>query len=184
MLIILEGMDNIGKSTQARYLTEYFHKNGYLTLNLHYHHMPTFTEDDSFYYYRWQATIMQDLINSKIVICDRFHLGEYVYGHLYRSYKNAHDNFINIDNIVSVHHNAYLFLFEDSVQNVVDRDDNMSISNDFNMRMQEKMRFKDAFNLSNIKNKFVLNVNDEYNDWLPKEQMFNFIKEKIEVNNA
>lgn len=192
MLIIFEGMDNTGKSTQARLLTEHISRRKISppVLNFHYHRMPTFSQKENEDYYKKQITCLSTLISlssefmvdEPILICDRFHFGEYVYGHLYRNYEHCFDYFTRLDEyIVQRFSNqpVYLFLFEDNVKNIVNRDDNLSISNDFNLRVQEKTRFNEAFEFSNISNKYIINVSDQESNMRSKEDILKDIFQGI-----
>lgn len=174
-LIICEGTDNTGKSTQVLMLTEELNRKGYTTLNLHFSKMPSFTEEESFLYYRQQAltfnwldeitkTISKDMF---VVICDRFHLGEFVYGPIYRDYKNPYKIF-EIEQFLPK--DTKLILFGGDLKKVLNREDGFSMSSDWKKRKLEIDRFNIAYLNTNIKDKKIViienynNVNEMFND--------------------
>jgi thymidylate kinase len=156
MIVIFEGMDNTGKSTQTRLLSEYFLRKGCTPINLHFHSLPTLDEIESAdFYIRNAQFISENDYDNVIYIFDRFHLGECVYGPLYRNTKGSSALLDIVDRMLSTT-NTYLFLFKRNIDDIIKNDDGLSISNDYDKRKAELELFEKAYESSKIKNKFIV----------------------------
>lgn len=156
MLILIEGLERCGKTTMVNHLRSKI-KNPKLIVN-HCAKPPkglTLQETREWsqrYYFELLVKFDQLSNEGWDIIMDRAHIGEYVYGHMYRG-NSPNDvimfwpeQFINISN-------TYLILLTDDPKNVHSRDDGMSLSVTPDSISFEKERFVDGFNKSRILNK-------------------------------
>lgn len=87
MFIIFEGMDNVGKTTQIFKLESWFARQGKIVHKLRYNNVEVTGKEHQEYAFRQYRDILELTKNSdSVFIADRFHLGEAVYGNLYRNY--------------------------------------------------------------------------------------------------
>jgi len=112
--------------------------------------------------------------NSDLIIWNRSHIGEKIYGELYRNY-NADwiyemEKLFNFDKRDDV----FLILLTADPEFAFAKEDGKSLSNTVEERKTEINLFLDAVKKSNIKNKLILKVNDG-NNFLSKH----IINEKI-----
>ncbi len=180
-LIIIEGTDNIGKDTLIQHLTENFN-----TVTLIHCDGPqgncfqSQEQDNKFICY---ANNINDGLydNTECIIMNRSHIGEYVYGQLYRK-RNKDDIKImidKVDNILTSRNDLtvkYVQLLSSSVKLRIDNDDNksLSIKNEQLMKM-ENILFLEAYENSEL-DKHLVYVNDE-DGFLPKEEIYNEVIE-------
>jgi len=166
MYIIIEGIDNVGKSTLITNLKNYYNK--YTLHTLHYSNVKQSTTEKTIEYnkklYFEMFEMMFETIkkDKKGIICDRSHLGEMVYGPIYRDYDGEYvlDIERNFHNILDLFNNLILITLVDDAENVVERDDGLSFSIDLNKKQDEIQKFINAHNKSTIKNKLLINVKD------------------------
>jgi dCMP deaminase len=151
-LIIFEGPDNVGKTTQINLLKKFFINKGFNVHNLHYSNINTENiriKSKSMYENAFKVFSS----NSDIFISDRFHLGEYVYGQIYRNYKDADDIFeIEIPSIGNL-----LIVLIDEPENLIKREDGQSFSIKLENKIKEIELFKDAYEKSSLK-KILINI--------------------------
>lgn len=93
------------------------------------------------------------ICNSTIV--DRSHIGEMVYSPLYRNYSG--DYVLDIEKQYNTD-NFYLIVLTDRAKNLISRDDGLSHSTDIDKKNEELELFREAFQKSNIKNKYMMNI--------------------------
>lgn len=126
MIIILEGMDNTGKSTLANQLREVFTD----TVMVHSTKPPLSVKTpfdwEMRYYFNTAVMFSENPLNT---ILDRFHLGTYVYGKRYRNYTD--DEVTQLFDLtegalLSGDQPVYLFTLIDTGSNLVSRDDGLS----------------------------------------------------------
>lgn len=164
-IILLEGPDNVGKSTQAKLLL----KNlcNLPTHTIHYSNIPELTSEESRTYSFKLYNNMFKLIHWSImtgvnVIFDRAHIGENVYAPIYRNYSG---NFIfDIEDIYKNEwwwKNIYLFLFIDVPRNLINRDDGKSFSTKIKNKTIELNTFIKTINKSRILNKYIIDINNK-----------------------
>lgn len=100
------------------------------------------------------------------IICDRSHLGEMVYGPIYRGYSGEY--VLDIEKkymeIPSIWNNLFLITLYDEPENVIKRDDGLSFSTDIRIKREEIKNFINAHGKSNIKNKLLLNIKNHNAD--------------------
>ena len=159
-LIIIEGPDNCGKNTLINKISENF-----LTVtNIHY------TKPENKYiqntiFRGYAYAIVNKVYDTDVVILNRSHYGEYVYGCLYRniSDKDAIDIIQEIDDIylqnnIDVY---YIQLLSTSDSLLLKNDDNKSLSQGNISKIEiEQNRFKTIFDISRL-NKKIIYVNNE-----------------------
>ncbi|MBO6271741.1 hypothetical protein J6O48_03055 [bacterium] len=193
-LIIIEGLDNTGKTTLINRLTKVFdltnkiheHDLSYEKITykiIHMHKPPTnITDNDEANLY--QQKVYNDIINELQELCgkytyiflDRAWLSEYVYGQLYRNRNKLEivENNIAIENeiLAMFNQNVYLLYLTADIEFIMLNEDGNSLSaNDRDLITKETICFDDIFNMSLIYNKVripVCNANLEFIDILPK----------------
>jgi len=158
-LIIIEGPDNCGKNTLINKLSENF-----LTVtNIHYNKPENkYIQNTIFRGYAY--AIVNKVYNTDVVILNRSHYGEYVYGCLYRniSDKDAIDIIQEIDDIylqnnIDVY---YIQLLSTSDSLLLKNDDNKSLSEGNITKIEiEQNRFRTIFEKSKL-NKKIIYIND------------------------
>ncbi len=165
MNIIIEGLDNTGKSTLIDNLVKHFN---HLTIHkIHYGSTglpPEETKTHAKKLFR-EFFILLNMANSfgdSCFIADRSHLGEMVYGPKYRNYSGDYvldieQEFVNN----AFWKDLFLITLVDEPQNLIDRDDGLSISVKTEDIEYEKAAFERAHNLSNIENKLFININNK-----------------------
>lgn len=155
MIVIIEGIDRIGKSTCSKHLKD---AHGFSTM-----HFGRPEGDDSrqraFYQKAtFQRTFewMRSLDNQPSrVVMDRGHLGEWVYGPMYRG-----DSGVDLGYLwesESELMNTYLVLLHHQDLDIIrKRDDGLGF--DISKIEEEQKRFVEAFDRSNLRNKTILDV--------------------------
>ena len=182
MIIFLEGSDNVGKGSQIANIRNHFYPEKQFHI-LHYGGVksaetPEVQLEYNKIYYNEMFRIISMLHQANMnVILDRSHLGEYVYGPLYRNYDPSY-----IWDLESMFmgkpwwNETYLIHFTLDIDEQLKRDDGFSHSVDFEMRRKEQEAFKIAFARSRISHKLSLDITD-----LDKNQVFNFIRPFLEI---
>lgn len=177
--ILCEGPDNTGKSTQIRNIIDHFVNVQFIPG--HFSNVRSLNTPESVIGY--SIELYNNMFNAtkhNSFIFDRAHLGEYVYGKIYRDY--------NADYIFSLEHkhkcstrdDICLILFIDTPENLIARDDGLSFSIDPGVKKYEIERFVEAFNRSEIKHKILIDING-----LSEEGVFKKVKEFLEgIPNA
>ena len=153
MIIILEGLDRLGKSTQAELLSKEFK-----IPVIHY----TSPED------KLPQTQFKNFVNNYYEIYknrlsqihDRSIYGEYVYGPMYRK---SNPNFIfTIENqFKELINKSYFILIEDSIKNILKRDDGKSFTINYFKKLKEKWLFRLVFFLSKCKYKKIISIKNK-----------------------
>lgn len=187
MVVIFDSVDAIGKDTQIERLVQTAHKKGIITHILHYSNIKGLDNDNksnfressgvqdfskvrdlSVKQYQSIFTFMRDIaIPSKdMFIYNRAHLSEYVYSPMYRNYDGyyvfALEKTILEDKLSD---KIYLFSFIDDPKKIIERDvargDGQSFSLDFDKKQEELDRFTEAFNLSGISKKYLIDIENK-----------------------
>lgn len=166
--VIICGQDRCGKSTLQKNLFSEFMRHGHIpTFTLHT--MNFKTDDirgDSEKLYRGCFELMK----TQNCIFDRCHLGETVYSPMYRGYSG--DYVFDIENDY-LDEDITLILLVDTIEDLLKRDDGLSLSNDPLKMEQEKQMFLSAFEKSKIKKKFIVNINEFDHD---TKKVFDYVK--------
>jgi len=160
MIVILEGPDNVGKTTQIKHIVKYFENHPFHVLK----YSKVDVSDQEYYakmLYRHMFCFIMD--TDENFILDRSHLGEYVYANMYRGYDGDYvfkleEEFRRRDQ-VKWDLDMFLITLIDDPQNLIDRDDGQSLSVLPTKKVVEIKRFIEANNRSMIKHKVLINVN-------------------------
>lgn len=180
-LIIIEGTDNIGKDTIINKLCELFDN-----VTLIHCGSPKIKVFQSKYQDDLFKKYAEDIIDGKYdstdcIIMNRSHIGEYVYGQLYRNRKasDIREMISYIDDIFLSKPELtvkYIQLLSSSIELRKKYDDNKSLSNmDDSLMKKENELFLEAYSNSEL-DKQLIYVNDE-DGFLPKEVIFNEVIE-------
>jgi len=169
--IIIEGIDQIGKSEFIKRLMSYLIKSGKIPLEIHFSNYFVEQLGHIFYYSKF-FKILKSLPSDYIYVCNRSHIGEFVYGQLYRNYSENLANYVfelerdNLDFLLNCC--LIVLLPANSVLNefINIRKDNYALSqNQLNLIIKEIELFKKAYSLSWIPHKFlyyIKNLNDNF----------------------
>ena len=159
MIVIVEGLDRCGKSTLIKHIRKHILTNP-KTTSIHCSSPPSGSHSDwsKDHYTSLLKTIA--LLNNDgwDIILDRSHLGEDVYGPLFRNqeakyiYDLENEFFNNID--------VRLILLIDDPIKLLERDDGDSPTANVSQIQSVLDTFLKAFNQSNISNKKVINISD------------------------
>lgn len=167
LFIIVEGCDNTGKSTLINNLKNYYNE---ITLhNLHYSNVKQDNTAEVIKYNKKLYNEMFELMTLTLkndkngLIFDRSHLGELVYGRIYREYSG--DYVLDIEkkfgHILDVFENLFLITLVDEPENLISREDGLSFSIELDKKQRELELFDLAHNSSTIKNKLIINIKDK-----------------------
>lgn len=157
-VIIFEGLDRCGKSTQIKRLMKHFTDKPIQWL--HYSSIKGLSAEEQTAWFQKEFRHMFSLIqdNSAHWFLDRSHLGERVYGTLYRP--NVDTSYVfDLEQEFKVNQmDMYLFVFYDSSLGNLKRDDGDSYSTDEDIVRKEIDLFKKAAVDSSIKNKMLIDI--------------------------
>jgi thymidylate kinase len=161
-IIIIEGLDRVGKDTQValiikRLKDKVFHK-------LHYSALPF--NDDTELHTSYSKQLYEDMFklmlsakeNNINLIFNRAHLGETIYSPLYRGYSGDYVFDIEKEYVNRLRENLYLITIVNDPHIVWSREDGQSLSKNEEDIKAEVDGFQRAHRLSKIKNKLMLNV--------------------------
>jgi hypothetical protein len=164
LFIIVEGPDNVGKSTLIQNLKNYYNDMPFHTM--HYSNVRQESPEAVISYSKHLYTQMFDIMVNQMkygysgIIFDRSHLGEMVYGPIYRGYDGEY--VLDIEkkymNILDVWNNLLLITLVDNPENLIARDDGLSFSTDISTKHVEIANFMNAAGASNIKHKLLINI--------------------------
>ena len=166
MFIVVDGPDNVGKSTLIKNLKDHFNDITFHTL--HYTNVKHSGSVELIEYSTKLYKEMFDLMffvstkEKSGVICDRSHLDELVYGPIYRGYTGAYVLDIEraFKHIKPVWDNLVLITLYDDPENLIAREDGLSFSVDLEKKKTEIENFKFAHEKSLIEHKMLLNIKD------------------------
>ncbi len=178
-LIIIDGMDNTGKTTLINRLTSVLQDQ--LKMKIHTIHLqkpPSEISEEEIpeYSHNYYTTNLVNTLKSfydlgeyDYIILDRGWVSEYVYGPMYR---NRDPKDIVEDNIVMDYkisnifgrENIYLYVLVGTSKFLIAHDDNMSLSQaNEKLLIKEFNLFQNAFYMSLLNNKKLINVDDTTN---------------------
>ena len=183
-LIIVDGMDNTGKSTLIARLTKVLESLGNTTITIHSQKPPKdiAPEDTSEYQHKYYLDLINMLATLKserkydYIILDRGWISEYVYGPLYRNrgkQEIVEDNIVLDKKVLSLFNipsDVYLIMLLGSTKFLLSREDGKSLSdNDENLIELERTEFEKGFDYSLIDKKIYYEVDsdNEYIEILP-----------------
>jgi len=164
-LIIIEGPDNCGKDSLIKKIEEQF-----LTCTIIHYTKPDNKYIQNTIFRGYAYAIVNKVYDTDVIILNRSHYGEYVYGCLYRGIydKDALDIINEIDNIYMKHNinTYYIQLLSSSEKLLLKNDDNKSLSKgNIDAIGAEIRRFKDIFDHSKLNKKLIyVNDGDKFRD--------------------
>lgn len=185
-LIIIDGMDNTGKTTLINRLENVLQDQLNMKLKIIHLEKPPKEikeEDIPEYSHMYYTDILINQLDNyynaygfyDYIILDRGWISEYVYGPLYRNrkYQEIVEDNIVMDYKVSKifgNENIYLYVLIGDSKFLLKHEDNLSLSNS-NMELinKEYYLFVSAFYMSLLQNKKLITVNDrgQYKEYLP-----------------
>ena len=189
-LIIIDGMDNTGKTTLINRLTSVFDQLDMKAYTIHLEKPPSEipVEQIPEYSHTYYTTNLVNTLNAfyksqqyDYIILDRGWVSEYVYGQMYRNRDSkdiVDDNIVmdyKISNIFG-RDNIYLYVLIGSPMFLVKHDDTLSLSNaNEKLIMKELKLFQNAFYMSLLNNKKLIEVDNgqNYKEYL--HEIFNDI---------
>lgn len=183
-LIIVDGMDNTGKSTLIARLTKVLESLGNTTITIHSQKPPKdiAPEDTSAYQHKYYLDLINMLTTLKserkydYIILDRGWISEYVYGPLYRNRSKqeiVEDNIVLDKKVLSLFNipsDVYLIMLLGSTKFLLSREDGKSLSdNDESLIELERTEFEKGYDYSLIDKKIYYEVDsdNEYIEILP-----------------
>ena len=183
--IIIEGLDRSGKDTQQKLIMKNFPEMVFQTL-----HYSTLPFKDPIKYKDYSTKLYHDMFKMMMqlnkcdvnLILNRSHLGEYVYSPIYRGYDGDYIFKIEQEYIHYLKNDLYLITLLNDPDILFSRDDGQSHSKSVEDIEKESSLFRKAHNLSNIKNKLLINIgsmNAEEVSYVIRD----FLNEKKENNN-
>lgn len=175
-LIIIDGLDRCGKSTFIEYLRSKYSDSCLMVL--HSTQPPKNLENPKEYqlnHYKTQIQQIKEIITDYEipVIMDRFHLGEFVYGTLYRNCEYLPEELQELEKPLQSIKTA-LYVFTDSTDNRLDRDDGKSLTVNPDTMTSEYNLFKEWYEKSTISNKTFIDWSQGTHDF-SKETFENLI---------
>jgi thymidylate kinase len=165
MITIIEGLDRCGKTTLISNLRKTYFKNPKLIVH-HASSPPKSVEDSN----AWEVEHYSELADTfhhlsakegYDIICDRFHLGAIVYGMKYRNLNPYTIYNLESNRITKGHEqNVALILLTDNVENIVSRDDGLSLESSSKEFQDTHDQFVRVFGYSTIKHKLHINISE------------------------
>lgn len=169
MLIIFEGMDRTGKDTQIENLSNYL---GGAEV-IHFGLPPEGTIESQFEFFVDQFRYANKN-RDKHIIWNRSHLGEAVYGYLYRDW--YYEYIFELEKVYAdLLSDSVLILCDAKVEDVLGRDDGQSLSDKKHQKEKERERFIAVVERSIVPSKITLDASGYTIEEL-KEQMTDFIQ--------
>ena len=178
MILIIEGMDNCGKSTLIKNLRKEYFANPRTIV--HHSTSPPKVDDPNLWelkHYELMFTEAEHLDSDGWdIIFDRFHLGATVYGKKYRGMDP--DRIFEID---SYHTRTTTIVLTDTYEGIMSRDDGDSIEQSKEEYDETRGAFIEAFTLSYSRNKKLINISEIGIDKLYETviQYLNQIEERL-----
>ena len=197
MVVLFDGLDNTGKTTQIQKLVSYFANKDMISTVCKYSKLDKLDkkkeEKFSKRFYKdyfekivnWPDKVIPDpayiaednihYIHDNNLILDRGHISEAVYASMYRSYSG--DYVWDLEKCLENKYNIYLIVLIDSVEKAVEREDGLSLSNGNADKINiEISKFAEAYKKSCIQNKIIIDING-----LSIEEVFAQIRKFLDV---
>ena len=175
-LIIIEGTDNIGKDTVINQLIEKFDTATLIHCSGPKSKVFQSKEQDNKFIQYAENIVNRYYDNTDVIIMNRSHIGEYVYGQIYRQRSEAQIRSMldKVNSILTSRQDLtikYIQLLSSSIELRKKYDDNKSLSkmNDELMKLENNL-FLDVFDYIDLDKKLFY-INDE-DGFLPKEVIF------------
>ena len=187
-LIIIEGIDRVGKDTLIKGLFDTITENKQNIIYRHFKSPLGDTDEDKIFYQKesfkrefdFYLSIKHNgyLNKDNVFVWNRSHIGEYVYGKMYRNYNP--DWIYDLEQLYMVDYNIeiYLILLKADAQFACDNDDGNSFTKELDKKQMEIDLFEEAFRKSLIKNKITIKVN-EGNEFKHHKEIFRDIKKFV-----
>ena len=180
MIVLFDGLDNTGKTTQIQKLISYFANKDMISTVCKYSKFDKLDkkkeEKFSKRFYKdyfekivnWPDKVIPDpayiaednihYIHDNNLILDRGHISEAVYASMYRSYSG--DYVWDLEKCLENKYNIYLIVLINSVEKAIEREDGLSLSNgDADKINIEISKFAEAYKKSCIQNKIIIDIN-------------------------
>ena len=180
MIVLFDGLDNTGKTTQIQKLISYFANKDMISTVCKYSKFDKLDkkkeEKFSKRFYKdyfekivnWPDKVIPDpayiaednihYIHDNNLILDRGHISEAVYASMYRSYSG--DYVWDLEKCLENKYNIYLIVLIDSVEKAIEREDGLSLSNGNADKINiEISKFAEAYKKSCIQNKIIIDIN-------------------------
>ena len=180
MIVLFDGLDNTGKTTQIQKLVSYFANKDMISTVCKYSKFDKLDkkkeEKFSKRFYKdyfekivnWPDKVIPDpayiaednihYIHDNNLILDRGHISEAVYASIYRSYSG--DYVWDLEKCLENKYNIYLIVLIDSVEKAAEREDGLSLSNGNADKINiEISKFAEAYKKSCIQNKILIDIN-------------------------
>lgn len=197
MIVLFDGLDNTGKTTQIQKLVSYFANKDMISTVCKYSKFDKLDKkkEEKFYkrFYKdyfekivnWPDKVTPDpayvaednihYIHDNNLILDRGHISEAVYASMYRSYSG--DYVWDLEKCLENKYNIYLIVLIDSVEKAIEREDGLSLSNGNADKISiEISKFAEAYKKSCIQNKIIIDING-----LSIEEVFAQIRKFLDV---
>ena len=197
MIVLFDGLDNTGKTTQIQKLVSYFANKDMISTVCKYSKFDKLDKkkEEKFYkrFYKdyfekianWPDKVIPDsayiaednihYIHDNNLILDRGHISEAVYASMYRSYSG--DYVWDLEKCLENKYNIYLIVLIDSVKKAIEREDGLSLSNGNADKINiEISKFAEAYKKSCIQNKIIIDING-----LNIEEVFAQIRKFLDV---
>lgn len=172
-LLVVEGLDRCGKSTLVKSLKTKILNPRIVTLSSS---SPPIGVDDSWsiqHYSSLFENIATLVETGFMVIFDRFHIGETVYGPVYRGSNTGYIWELEEALISAIGESAYLLLLTDEGKNIAKRDDGLSLESSASEYDKIGSKFKISYDKSVIPNKLQLNITDD--GWAKVEDIYRWV---------
>jgi len=176
MILLLEGIDKVGKTTQMTKIQPLLNDKSLMCL--HYMSIKGFEEHYMTKLYSKEMysdmfRIMRNEYKNINFLVDRSHIGEVVYSPMYRGYSGEYVYDIE-KGYCNSYNNAfwdeiYLITFIDKPENTIGRDDGLSFTTSLKTKQKEINAFIEATEKSHIKNKIIINIDGKDEDTVFKE---------------
>ena len=174
-IILIEGQDRTGKDTLIKYLTQQLFE--YSPIVIHCIGPSKKCKEplkQSKEFYKNLLLLISN--NNNNFILNRSHLGEIVYGPLYRNYDGYYVLDLEKKYLLNTDKNVILISLIDSSYKNIKREDGDSLSNNTEDINNEIKQFKNMYELSNIKNKLFIDINNKIIEDV-RYEVINFLKE-------
>ena len=179
-LIIIEGTDNTGKDTLISKILEKYPTASIIHCGKPLTNKYSSNEQDELFRVYAKNIVNKKYDNTHVIIMNRSHIGEYVYGVLYRNrdIEDVENMLINVNNILYSRKDLtikYVQLLSNSENLLKYNEDGKSLSNgNIEKINKEAKQFKEIFDNINIKDsdKRLIYVNDG-DSFRSREDIFN-----------
>jgi thymidylate kinase len=167
MLILVEGLERCGKTTTVNYLRSVIdnpriivHHSAKPPKGLTRQQAQTWS---AIHYTETMGMFSKLSENGWDIIMDRAHIGEYVYGHMYRR-NDKNDRYIfETEHFIDIS-KTYLVLLTDDPHSVYSREDGQSLSTNVDAIEAERERFIEGVGISRILNKLHIDWTNDFDD--------------------